>query len=212
MLTATPKRKKGAKLLQRPDLLANALTKITKTLKNFQSEGRFIRLTSNLLVTSEIIHRPQILSAHPKIDSRLRNIDQLNSKTPKSIKPKKLAAAIALASIILIVGALASVALANVQASYTTSKMTLTIPGAAQETSFSPGLSNYAVINSNFAWRTPPDQIITLPSPATHGLPASNLNPNQPALAIHSSGGEYSKIILIYALTNTNSTTLTIKF
>ena len=101
----------GAKLLQKPDSLANALTKITAALKNLPKEGRFIRLTSNLLVTSPIIHRPQILSAHPKIDLRLRNISQLTAPKPKHLKTNKLIAAAILTCIIVIAGATIACAL-----------------------------------------------------------------------------------------------------
>jgi len=118
----------GAKLLQKPDSLANALTKITAALKNLPKEGRFIRLTSNLLVTAPIIHRPQILSAHPKIDLRLRNIGQLTAPKPKHLKTNKLVAAVILTCIIVIAGAIAACALVNVQTGYTTTKMALTIP------------------------------------------------------------------------------------
>ena len=47
----------GAKLLQKPDTLANALTKIIAALKNLPPEGRFAGMASNLLITSPIIHR-----------------------------------------------------------------------------------------------------------------------------------------------------------
>ena len=84
----------GAKLIQKPDSLANALTKINKALQNLPGEGGLIRITSNLLVTSPIIHRPQILSGHPKINLRLRNINQLTMAKPKRLKPSKLIVAI----------------------------------------------------------------------------------------------------------------------
>ncbi len=110
----------GAKLIQKPDSLANALTKITVALQNLPGEGRLIRITSNLLVTSPIIHRPQILSGHPKIDMRLRNINQLTTSKPKGFKSSKLIVAILLTCIIIVAGVATTYALVNLQSGYVT--------------------------------------------------------------------------------------------
>ena len=114
----------GAKLLRKPDTLANALTKITHTLKSLPGESRITRLTSNLLVTSPIIHRPQILSSHPKIDLRLKNINQLRAK-PRRLKPSKFVIALALTCIVAVAGVTATFALANLQNGYVTPKNVL---------------------------------------------------------------------------------------
>ena len=142
----------GAKLLQNPDSLANALTKITATLRNFPREGRFIRLTSNLLVTSQIIHRPRILSAHPKIDLRLRNINQLTRAKPKHLKPNKLFVALMLTCIVLIAGGSAIYALVNVQTGYSTPKLELTVPSSVLTTAASSVSAHVIIVNSNLTW------------------------------------------------------------
>ena len=164
----------GAKLLQKPDTLANALTKISSALKNLPKEGRFVRLTANLLVTSPIIHRPQILSAHPKIDLRLRNISQLNMPKPKIVKTNKLVAAMVLACIIVIAAATVTGALANLQAGYATPKVTLAIPTAFKGLSNDASGNQIILITSNLTTSKMTDQIYSLQNPSALTISTPN--------------------------------------
>ena len=214
----------GAKLLQKPDMLASALKKITVALRNFPREGRFIRLTSNLLVTSQIIHRPQILSGHPKIDLRLRNINQLTATSPRHVKPKKLAVALILTSLIVLAGASAVFALSNVQSGYASSKITFTIPGALRVTGADYTGPNVIIVNSNLTWSATPYSITTMLNPDSHSIVAPyyghengqfGIGPNQ---ASHSAFGSDpttsspTKIAIIYTATSQSNTTVVIKF
>ncbi len=210
----------GAKLLQKPDSLANALKKITTALQNLPSEGRFMRLTSNLLVTSPIIHRPQILSGHPKIDLRLRNINQLSSPKPKGLKPSKVAVAILLTSLIIIAGVAATYALVNLQSGYVTPKIVLTGSAYVKTTSADSMSPQIMMISSNpvfnqisghaSIWQNPNQQIISPSNPAQINEP-SNFNQNQPQY-FHPGTNSPSQITIVYALTNKNGTTLIIKY
>ena len=155
----------GAKLLEKPESLANALTKITKALQTLPGEGRLIRVTSNLLVTSPIIHRPQILSGHPKINLRLKNINQLTSIKPKRPKSSKLIAAILLTCVIIVAGVATTYALVNIQSGYVTSKTALT--EAAYVKGFSTDLSGTHIIlvSSNLTFNPMLGQIYSFQNP-----------------------------------------------
>ena len=217
----------GVKLLQKPDSLANALTKITKALQNLPSEGKLIRLTSNLLVASPIIHKPQILSAHPKINLRLRNINQLMTAKPKGLKPSKLIVAILLTCVIIVAGVATTYALVNLQSGYVTPKMVLTgssyVKGASTD-SMSP---NIVLISSNltfnsmpdrvFSWQNPNPQIISPFNPAELNEP-SHFNQNHAECITHQTSLDAlrtsipNQIAVLYALTNENGKTLIIKY
>ena len=209
----------GAKLLQKPDSLANALTKITKALQNLPSEGKLIRLTSNLLVTSPIIHRPQILSGHPKIDLRLRNINQLTRPKSKGLKPSKLIVAILLTCVIIVAGVASTYALVNLQSGYVTPKIVLT--GSAYvkgDSTYSMG-THIILISSNLTFNPMPGQISIWQNPNPQNTSASNpaelnepSNFNQNQAQYHPGTNLPNQIAIIYTLTNENSTTLIIKY
>ena len=218
----------GAKLLQKPDSLANALTKITAALQRLPREGRFMRLSTNLLVTSPIIHKPQILSGHPKIDLRLKNIHKLTHAKPKRLKPTKLIVAALLACIVIAAGVTATFALVNVQSVYGTPK--IVIGGATYlGTAYVKGASGNAVgnqiilINSNVTFNPTLAQLTILQdrqttSPWNHAQVTehSTLNPNQPDYMMNRATPvnprtTQPKITIIYSLTNENVTTIIIK-
>jgi heat shock protein HtpX len=214
----------GAKLLQKPDSLAKALTKITAALKNLPKEGRFIRLTSNLLVTSPIIHRPQILSAHPKIDLRLRNISQLNAPKPKHLKTNKLIAAVILTCVIVIAGATVTCAMVSLQTGYTTTKMALTIPTGFKVVSTDATSNHIILIESNLTYSPMPNRIATMehlspqvfPAPAPVVQDAPGFYQNQPQymtarLATPLYLIDQPNPAIIYAFTNETGTFLIIK-
>jgi hypothetical protein len=217
----------GAKLLQKPDSLANALTKITKALQNLPSEGRLIRITSNILVTSPIIHRPQILSGHPKINLRLKNINQLTTAKPKRLKPNKLIVAILLTCIIIVAGATTTYALVNLQSGYATPKIVLTASAYVKGASADSIGTHIILISSNLTFdpmlgqisslQNPNPQIISPHNPAElNEVP--NFNQNQaeyitPQTSLVIPGTNLpNQIAVIYALTNGNGTTLIIKY
>ena len=54
--------------------LADALAKICKAIQNLPKENMLVNFSSNLLVSSSVLHRVGILSTHPRLDTRLRNI------------------------------------------------------------------------------------------------------------------------------------------
>ena len=215
----------GAKLLQNPDCLANALTKITAALRNFPREGRFTRLTSNLLVTSQIIHRPRILSAHPKIDLRLRNINQLTRSTPKHLKPNKLFVASILTCIVLIAGTSVAYALVNVQAGYTTPKLQLNIPSSVKTIVPASLEGNMIIINSSLTWTGTP-QIASLLHLNPHGnssismqmLNLRSISSYQINCIIHQASTYWhspkasSQPTIVYASSDGKTTTFVIKF
>jgi Zn-dependent protease with chaperone function len=217
----------GAKLIQRPDSLVNALTKITAALQNLPGEGRLIRITSNLLVASPIIHRPQILSGHPKINLRLKNINQLTTIKPKRLKPNKLIVAIFLTCIIIVAGATTTYALVNLQSGYVTPKTVLTGAAYVKGASTDSIGSHIILISSNLTFnpmlgqisglQNPNPQIISPSNPAQLNEP-SNFNQNQaeyitPQTSQVIPGTNLpNQIAVIYALTNENGTTLIIKY
>jgi len=202
----------GAKLLEKPESLANALTKITKALQNLPGEGRLTRITSNLLVTSPIIHRPQILSGHPQINLRLKNINQLTTAKPKQLKPNKLIVAIMLTCIIIVAGAATTYALVNLQSGYGSSKIILAGATYVKGVSTDSIGTNIILIDSNVTYpmlsqisslQNSHPQIISPSNQALlNGLP--NFNQSQTNMP--------NQIAIVYASTNENGTTLIIKF
>ncbi|MGA3060334.1 MAG: M48 family metalloprotease [Candidatus Bathyarchaeia archaeon] len=221
----------GAKLIQKPSSLANALTKITAALQSLPREGSLIRITSNLLVTSPIIHRPQILSGHPKIDLRLRNINQLTTTKTKKLKPSKIIVSILLTSLIIVAGVTTTLALVNFQSGYVTPKTVLTSSayvGAAYIKGVSTNSINTQIVLINSKMTFNPLgkisslqnsnlQIISQYHPAQlNEVPRYNLNqegciPSQTSL-FSSGNSPSSKIAIIYSLTNENGTTLIVKY
>lgn len=213
----------GAKLIQKPDSLANALTKITKALQNLPGESKLIRITSSLLASSPIIHRPQILSGHPKINLRLKNINQLTTIKPKRLKPSKLIVAILLTCVIVVAGVTATYALVNLQSGYVTPTGAAYVKGASTD---SIG-THIILIDSNLICNPMLGQISSLqnsnpqiisPANPTQLNEVPNFNQSQaeyntPKTSIVIPGANPSnQITIIYALTNENGTTLIIKY
>jgi Zn-dependent protease with chaperone function len=217
----------GAKLLQKPDSLASALTKITKALQNLPGESRLIRITSSLLVSSPIIHRPQILSGHPKINLRLKNINQLTTIKPKRLKPSKLIVAILLTCVIVVAGVATTYALVNLQSGYVTPKIVLTgaayVKGASTDSIgthiilISSNLTFNSMLGQTSSLQNSNPQIISRANPMQlNEVPNFNQSQaeyNTPKTSIVIPGANPSnQITIIYALTNENGTTLIIKY
>ena len=217
----------GAKLLKKPDSLANALTKITKALQNLPGEGRLIRITSNLLVTSPIIHRPQILSGHPKINLRLKNINQLTAIKPKGLRYSKLIVAIFLTCVIIVAGVATTYALVNLQTGYVAPKMVLSgaayVKGVGTDSigthiiSISPNPTFNSMLGQIYNLPNPNPQLISPSDPASRNE-VPNFNQNQPEYVtpqvslVNPGTNPSDKIAVVYALTNGNGTTLIIKY
>jgi len=216
----------GAKLLQKPNTLAKALTKITQALQNLPGENGLIRITSNLLVSSPIIHRPQILSGHPKIDLRLRNISQLSRAKPKSLKPSKLFVAIMLTCVIVVAGVFTVFAFANVQSGYVTTKTALT-PSAYVKGVSTDAMGTQIIListneafntrtNQEYSWQNQHLQLISPHSPTSQQEDTFNqnqieyLHPQTP-LAIPGNNST-NKIAIIYTVTNKNGTIVIINY
>jgi Zn-dependent protease with chaperone function len=109
---------RAVELLEKPSALADALAKICKAIQNLPKESVLVNFSSNLLVTSSVLHRVGILSTHPRLDTRLRNIS-----TPKarSIRWSRRNTHIALLlSLLLILSAIAvSLAMVDLQLNFT---------------------------------------------------------------------------------------------
>jgi len=67
---------RAIEFLEKPSLLGNAIAKIREVIQTLPKESKAVSLSSNLLVTSSITHRLGILSTHPRLDKRLRNISE----------------------------------------------------------------------------------------------------------------------------------------
>jgi hypothetical protein len=210
----------GAKLLQKPDSLATALTKITEALQNLPGEARLTRLTSNLLVTSPIIHRPQILSGHPKIDLRLRNINRLTAPKPKAPKNSKLIAAVLLTCVIIVAGVACTYALSDLQARFATPKIVLAGSAYVKGVSADSAGNYLVLVNSNLTGNLTAGQIISLQRLNPQIISASNLAQLNAPPTINQNQAEYrtpppnlpSQITIVYTLTDENNATLVIKF
>ena len=63
-------------LSEKPSAFGNAIAKICKSIENLPRESMLVSFSSNLLVTSSVLHRLGILSTHPRLDTRLRNISE----------------------------------------------------------------------------------------------------------------------------------------
>ena len=79
---------RAVELLEKPSALANALAKICKALQNLPKETMLANFSSNLLVSSSVLHRVGILSTHPRLDTRLRNISAPKTE-PQALESTK---------------------------------------------------------------------------------------------------------------------------
>jgi Zn-dependent protease with chaperone function len=111
---------RATKLLEKPFVLGNALAKICGVLKTLPKEGMWATVTSNMLVTSSIVHRPQILAAHPRVDHRLKNISMSASRRHSG--SGKMTLAVLLSLLIILGGVAASYAMVSLQVSYMSSE------------------------------------------------------------------------------------------
>jgi Zn-dependent protease with chaperone function len=61
-------------LLEKPSALGDALAKICKAIQALPKENMLVNFSSNLLLSSSVLHRVGILSTHPRLDTRLKRI------------------------------------------------------------------------------------------------------------------------------------------
>ena len=109
---------RAVELLEKPSALADALAKICKALQNLPKETMLCNFSSNLLVSSSVLHRVGILSTHPRLDTRLRNISA-PKPNHKHWSRRNTRLALVL-SLFLIVSAVAvSLAMADLQVNFT---------------------------------------------------------------------------------------------
>jgi len=109
---------RAIELLEKPSTLGDALAKICKALQNLPKESVLVNFSSNLLVSSSVLHRVGILSTHPRLDMRLRNI---SAPKPKSKRWNRYNTHVALLlSLLLILSAIVvGLVMADVQMNFT---------------------------------------------------------------------------------------------
>ncbi len=109
---------RAVELLEKPTALGNALAKICKAIQNLPKESMLVNFSSNLLITSSVLHRVGILSTHPRLDTRLRNISAPKPKC-KHWSSRNTQIALVL-SLLLICSAVAvSLAMVDLQVNFT---------------------------------------------------------------------------------------------
>ena len=107
----------AVELMEKPAALGNAIAKICKAIQNLPRESMLVNFSSNLLVTSSVLHRIGILSTHPRLDKRLRNISE--PKITRRWNHRRIGFAFFL-SLLLVCSAIAvSGALVNLQVGFT---------------------------------------------------------------------------------------------
>ena len=74
---------KAAALLDKPNLMAEVLTKVETVVQEFPKPSFADRLSSSLFLVSPLAHRPGMLASHPQISQRVQNINALAAKPSK---------------------------------------------------------------------------------------------------------------------------------
>jgi heat shock protein HtpX len=105
----------GVKAAGAPNALSSALAKICKSLATLPRQNFLVSASSNLLVTSSVLHRFGLLSTHPRLDTRLRNISTPN---PDRLNPRKLRSAVLLSLLLVSVACMAVYGVADLQTTY----------------------------------------------------------------------------------------------
>ncbi len=104
-------------LSDKPAAFGNALAKICKAIENLPRESLLVSFSSNLLVTSSVLHRLGILSTHPRLDKRLRNISE--PKQQGYMNQRKVFFGFVLTLVLLCSAVAVSFAMVNIQTGYT---------------------------------------------------------------------------------------------
>jgi heat shock protein HtpX len=106
--------------LEKPSLLGNAIAKICKVIQTLPKESKVVSFSSNLLVTSSITHRLGILSTHPRLDKRLRNISK--PKPRHRLNHRNMCLVACLSILILCSAIVVSNAVVNIQMGFAASQ------------------------------------------------------------------------------------------
>ncbi|PVX27320.1 MAG: hypothetical protein CW716_02915 [Candidatus Bathyarchaeum sp.] len=106
----------AVKAIEKPSVLSTALAKICKTMATMPRQSLMVNMSSNLLVTSSVLHRFGFFSAHPRLDRRLRSISAPN--TDCHLSPRKLSAAVLLSVLVMSVACMVVYGMANLQTSF----------------------------------------------------------------------------------------------
>jgi Zn-dependent protease with chaperone function len=136
-------------LLEKPTALGDALAKICKAIQNLPKESMLVNFSSNLLITSSVLHRVGILSTHPRLETRLRNISA--PKPRRSRWNHRNTWLVFLLSVLLIASAVAvSLAMADLQVNFTANfaspQYLKSLPADFKVTSYTMGSGNSMVI------------------------------------------------------------------
>jgi Zn-dependent protease with chaperone function len=134
---------RAIELLENPAVFGNALAKICKAIQTVPKQGMLVNFSSNLLVTSSVLCRLAIFSTHPRLDKRLRNISA-PKPTTFHLNRQKALSTFFLSVLLMSVAIVASGAMINLQANYTSSQ-----DAKAQSTGFK--VTGYDVGGNNVA-------------------------------------------------------------
>jgi len=136
---------RAIQLLEKPSALSDALAKICRAIQTLPKESVLVNFSSSLLVASSVLHRVGILSTHPRLDMRLRNI---SAPKPRSRRWSRRNTQLAfLLSLILIASAVAvSLAMVDLQVNFTAnfaaSQYLKGLPADLKLTSYEVGSGN----------------------------------------------------------------------
>ncbi len=119
---------RAVELSEKPASFGNALAKICKAIESLPKESILVNFSSNLLVTSSLLHRLGILSTHPRLDKRLRNISE--PKTHGHLNQRQVFFSFVLTLVLLCSVIAVSFAMVNIQTDYTASHQ-LKVPSPA---------------------------------------------------------------------------------
>jgi Zn-dependent protease with chaperone function len=103
-------------VLEKPAAFGVALAKICAAIQNLPKERALTSFTSNLLVTSSVLPKVGILSTHPRLDKRLRNIS--TPKTHVSQSRRRLGLAVFVCLIVVCSSVAISFEMVNLQTGF----------------------------------------------------------------------------------------------
>lgn len=105
-------------VLQRPSALGDALAKICKAIQSFPKESLLANFSSNLLISSSVLHRAGILATHPRLDTRLKRI-AVPKASGKLCSSRNRQVAVLLSLILILSAVAVSLAMADLQVNFT---------------------------------------------------------------------------------------------
>ncbi len=139
-------------LLEKPSALADALVKICKAIQNLPKESMLVNLSSNLLVTSSVLHRVGILATHPRLDTRLRHISAPKPSSSRWSR-RNTHLAFVLSFLLIFCAVAVSLAMVDLQVNFTrisTASQYVPFPSNFQLTSYQMSPSNFTQLQGAF--------------------------------------------------------------